>query len=125
ILDPVLSPGEKHACIVVFRKPRRNTVLRFSSRAYRPVSRPGNTPPVAEAGPDITAYIGDTVTLDGSGSTDLDGDILSYRWSLDSVPPGSAAVVSGGNGPRSGFTVDASGDYVAELVVNDGHVDSV
>lgn len=125
ILDPVLSPGERHARVVVFRKPRRNTVLRFSSRAYRPASGPGNTPPVAEAGPDITAYVGDAVTLDGSGSTDLDGDILSYRWSLDSVPPGSSAVVSGNSGPRSGFTVDAFGDYVAELVVNDGHVDSI
>jgi hypothetical protein len=40
-----------------------------------------NTPPLADAGPDQQAHIGDEVTLDGSLSTDSDGDtIVAYRW---------------------------------------------
>ncbi|MDX1449390.1 MAG: ATP-binding protein, partial [Acidimicrobiia bacterium] len=41
-----------------------------------------NRPPVADAGPDQTVLVGDTVTLDGSGSSDADGDALGFEWSL-------------------------------------------
>ena len=40
----------------------------------------GNTPPVADAGPDQTVQVTDTVQLDGSGSTDVDGDLLTFSW---------------------------------------------
>ncbi len=41
----------------------------------------GNNPPVAVvAETNIIADLGDTVLLDGSGSTDADGDELSFRW---------------------------------------------
>ncbi len=43
-----------------------------------------NRPPVADAGPDrvfeCTGYAGRNVVLDGSASSDPDGDVLSYRW---------------------------------------------
>jgi len=39
-----------------------------------------NRPPIAEAGPDQSVYTGDTVTLDGSGSTDPENNIVSYHW---------------------------------------------
>ena len=53
-----------------------------------------NTPPIADAGPDQTALIGDTVELDGSGSTDADGDELTFAWSLTLVPAGSGAAIT-------------------------------
>src|SRR5690349_15490190 len=53
-----------------------------------------NSAPVANAGPDQTAFPGDTVFLDGSASTDVDGDFLYYHWSLVSRPPGSRAALS-------------------------------
>jgi hypothetical protein len=39
-----------------------------------------NTPPVADAGADQTAAVGDLVVLDGTGSSDADADDLVYVW---------------------------------------------
>jgi hypothetical protein len=50
-----------------------------------------NLPPLADAGPDQTVLVGQTATLDGSHSTDADGDPLTYRWTILSRPPGSSA----------------------------------
>ncbi|MFM7203845.1 MAG: carbohydrate binding domain-containing protein [Myxococcota bacterium] len=41
----------------------------------------GNKPPVADAGDDVTVSVGKTFLLDGSGSYDPDGRIVSYQWS--------------------------------------------
>jgi len=47
----------------------------------------GNQPPVANAGADQTKNDGDTVTLNGSGSTDPDDGIASYLWAQLSGTP--------------------------------------
>jgi len=39
-----------------------------------------NVPPVADAGQDLTAHSGESVTLDGSASMDSDDGITSYQW---------------------------------------------
>lgn len=47
------------------------------------------SPPTANAGTDITAEVGETIQLDGSGSSDANGDIVEYQWSngLSGVSP--------------------------------------
>lgn len=83
-----------------------------------------NSPPVAVAGDDQTVYVGDTVTLDGGGSFDADGDPLGYQWSLTAAPDGSAAELSDPSSFNPSFVVDLPGTYVIQLVVNDDMEDS-
>jgi hypothetical protein len=45
-----------------------------------------NTAPVANAGTDISAYVGEKVYLNGCYSEDADGDKLSYVWQQKSGP---------------------------------------
>jgi PKD repeat protein len=71
-----------------------------------------NHPPVAEAGPEIVTdrlY----VTLDGSGSSDADGDQLIHTWDFgDGSPPALGATVTHAY-PRSGI-------FPVKLTVDDG-----
>lgn len=83
-----------------------------------------NSPPISNAGADQTVYVAQAVTLDGSGSTDPDGQSLRYTWSFVSRPAGSSATLSSPSTVRPVFTPDREGDYVVRLVVNDGIVDS-
>ena len=83
-----------------------------------------NSAPVADAGPDQSAFVGDTITLDGSASTDVDGDGLHYAWFLTAIPDGSTAVLSDPAAINPSFDIDLPGTYVVQLTVNDGALDS-
>ncbi len=48
-----------------------------------------NRPPVAEAGPDLIVECASPALLDGSGSSDPDGDLLSYEWRENELALGS------------------------------------
>ena len=84
-----------------------------------------NSAPVANAGPDQTVSVETTVQLDGSRSSDVDGNTLTYRWALTTRPLGSEAVLSDATLVNPTFVVDEPGDYVVQLIVNDGIVDSL
>lgn len=83
----------------------------------------GNTAPVANAGPPHTGSTGRPVTLDGSASTDANGDSLIYFWTLTSRPTGSTAALAPANyTAQTTFVPDQVGTYVATLSVSDGNV---
>src|SRR5512145_2908189 len=84
-----------------------------------------NDTPIANAGPDQGSIRpGTLITLNGSASSDPDGDPLTYSWSFVTRPAGSAAVLAKATTVSPTFTLDLIGDYVVQLVVNDGRVNS-
>jgi len=85
---------------------------------------PANIAPVANAGADQNITIGSFVTLDGSNSSDANGDSLSFSWSFVSVPSGSAAEIINVNVANPTFTANLDGIYTVQLIVNDGIADS-
>lgn len=83
-----------------------------------------NTPPVAEAGLDQFVELGDILTLNASSSTDADGDLLTYKWSIATKPLDSDATINNSNAMLASFMPDVHGNYTLRLVVNDGEIDS-
>lgn len=80
-----------------------------------------NNAPIANAGPDQTAHVGELVTLDGSNSDDIDEDYpLVYDWSVYSAPAESVAIITNADQALASFTPDiTTEDFVLELVVTD------
>ena len=93
--------------------------MQSSSRGTWLIRETPNQAPVADAGPGQTveqaSADGTEVTLDGSGSSDPDGDALTYLWTWD-----------GGNTTGVSPTVlFPQGTTDVTLVVNDGAEDSL
>jgi len=83
-----------------------------------------NIRPVANAGADQNALTGNTVTLDGSASTDANRDLLTYTWSVLSKPSGSSATLSDVAVVKPTFMPDVAGTYVFNLIVSDSKLSS-
>ena len=79
-----------------------------------------NRAPVANAGVDQTGTDGTTFQLDGSASTDPDGDPKTYVWSFVEKPNGSGATLTGADSEKPTFKADVIGTYKLRLEVSDG-----
>ncbi|HJR52586.1 MAG TPA: PKD domain-containing protein [Gemmatimonadota bacterium] len=85
------------------------------------VTAPGaNRAPTANAGFDLEGTETITMTLDGTGSSDPDGDPLTFAWTIVSRPEGSTAQIASPNAALASFTPDLEGVYVVQLAVSDG-----
>lgn len=62
--------------------------------------------------------VDDLVGIDGTGSSDPEGDPLSFQWAL-AAPTGSTASIVDGAAQSALFTPDARGAFVVTLVVRD------
>ncbi|MFY9153104.1 MAG: PKD domain-containing protein [Prolixibacteraceae bacterium] len=81
-----------------------------------------NHAPVSNAGPDQTVNELATVVLDGSGSSDPDGNTITYSW----VAP-AGITLSSSSAAKPSFTapdVNADTPYKFSLTVNDGQINS-
>jgi hypothetical protein len=88
----------------------------------------GNVPPMANTSPDQRVSEGDIVTLNGSGSFDPDGKIVSYTWGIedsdDEAPPvslnGQNTSIATFTAPMVAGNVNAN-SYLFELTVTDNN----
>lgn len=76
----------------------------------------GNAAPVASAGPAQSVSSGALVKLDGTGSSDPDGDLLTYTWTQTAGP---AVTLADATTPTPSFTAP-SASVTFQLVVGDG-----
>ena len=84
---------------------------------------PSNTAPTANAGPDQTGYVNRMVFLDGSASTDPEGEKLRYTWTENGGNP-QTGILHGDHAAKPAFTATTAGTYVFSLAVNDGRANS-
>ncbi|MCU4677763.1 hypothetical protein N7931_19330, partial [Catenovulum sp. 2E275] len=84
-----------------------------------------NPNPTAVINP-ISSTVGQRVQLDGSDSlppTDGDSDFLTYQWSIDSMPEGSAVALDDAAIAKPRITTDLEGNYELSLTV--GYLDKI
>lgn len=87
-------------------------------------ANPINALPLANAGEDQEVVLGQSVTLDGSLSSDPENEPLLYTWSMTHRPDGSGVTLSDSSIVRPSFVPDQTGSYIIALTVNDGQDDS-
>ena len=78
--------------------------------------RTGNGAPIADAGPDQIGVAAGTVTLNGSGSFDPEGDPITFQWSQVAGP---AVSLSGANAAIATFAATEGQSYAFRLAVTD------
>ena len=83
------------------------------------MSLPGK-PPVISVVTSLTVETGQQTSIDGSKSSDPDGDKLTYAWTIKNKPASSTAVLTNIQGAIAGFTADIAGTYSLSLTISDG-----
>ena len=78
-----------------------------------------NIAPIANAGTGQLITIDQIVTLDATQSTDVNGDTLSYLWTILSKPADSFRSIEDETSPIASFTPDTDRLYVLQLEVTD------
>ena len=95
--------------------------IAFDDLKFNTLTPAVSNPPTAEAGPDQSIHAGQTVTLNGSGSSDdnTSTENLVFQWTLTAKPDGSSAVLTAANTISPQFVVDLPGEYAASVTVTD------
>ena len=78
---------------------------------------PADRPPFADAGANVPGTTGAQVDLDGTASEDPEASGITYEWTQVAGP---SVALSGANTSQPYFTTYIGGDYVFQLLVNDG-----
>jgi outer membrane protein assembly factor BamB len=74
-----------------------------------------NQSPIANAGLDQNVYVDQTVYFNGSGSSDPDGDPLTYKWDF-----GDGNTTGWQNSSKASHSYTKAGNYTVILNVSDG-----
>jgi hypothetical protein len=85
-----------------------------------PLTGSVNRAPLASIADTGEALPGDTVVLDGSGSSDPDANLpLTWAWQLLAWPAGSQATLTSPYTPQPSLALDRPGLFTVELAVSD------
>jgi beta-lactam-binding protein with PASTA domain len=85
---------------------------------------PNRAPTAVATAEPTTLVVGGTVALRGGSSFDPEGSALTYAWALVARPAGSDAQIAIPGAVTTTFVPDKPGSYAAQLIVNDGTLDS-
>ena len=115
--DTELSPGTTY-CYVV-RAYNDTGTSNASKTVCATTSEIQNQPPSANAGADQRVSVGSSVQLDGTDSSDPDGDELTFSWALVDKPQSSSAQIQNPATAQPTLQPDIAGTYRIELTVTD------
>jgi K319-like protein len=126
---PAVASGQPASALVFSLVAGAGTATSAPSQVTITVSpgRPPNADPVANAGPDQSVGSAATVTLNGAGSFDPDGEPLTFTWTQSS---GAPVILTGSGTAQPKFTAPTVADpsppltLVFSLVVTDAHANS-
>ncbi len=95
--------------------------IAFDDLQFDHLRAAASDPPTANAGADQPTHAGQTVTLDGSASSDDNTatENLIFAWTLISKPDGSIATLANPDSANPSFVADVPGEYVGSLIVTD------
>lgn len=114
-------PGEYIATLVVSDGVLESPPATVRIQVLAPTE---NSPPVADAGVNSQVLIGQEARLNGSASSDVDMDTLTFQWSIVSTPEGATVSLGDSTTQSASFVPNAPGPYTFRLVVNDGEASS-
>jgi hypothetical protein len=116
--DAIFTPGYGGTYNIIERRGNLTDAAQTGGGMQACISIPvPPSPPVANPGGPYTGSIGNQVTFNGNGSSDPNGDPLTYSWDFgDASPLGTGATPS--------HTYSAEGIYTVTLTVNDTTFDS-
>jgi len=72
----------------------------------------------ARAGADISVFVEDQVTLDGSASADAQNKSFTYNWAIVERPANSTAAILNSTSPIALLTPDLAGTYTVALTIS-------
>ncbi len=129
--SPTVTLTDANSAIATFTAPNQATTLTFqltvnngaggtaSDTTVVTVTAAGNQPPIANAGPDQTVTAGATVNLNGGGSSDPDGDLLTFQWQQTAGTP--IVTLNSANSAAASFTApNQAATLTFQLTVDDG-----
>lgn len=103
----------------------RSSTLEPDARPDEPIDAARDDAPRENRAPvarvrDTEATVGERVEVSGADSADPEGAALRFAWSFSRRPAGSVASLEAPSAPVATFVADVPGEFMLDLVVDDG-----